>query len=305
MKDLNVLLFFEALWRDRSVTLAAESMDLSQGAVSTALKRLRLEYGDKLFTQVGRRMEPTSLATQIAPHLLEALSLVRATGGDRTYFDPQTSPRTFTIRTRDIGEVVCFPPLMQFLKTAAPGVKLRSVFPSIKETMAGLAGGQIDFALGFLPALETGIHSTTLFAQDYSCVMRTGHPAAAEEMTPELFYEQEHLLVENSGSGHLLIERALANAGARQQIKVRHPQYLSAAWLVASSDLVWCAPTVLAEILSRQFPLVVTQMPIALPSFEVAIYWHERYHQDPANKWFRDVMVKLFQQAERRRPKRS
>lgn len=296
MKDLNLLVFFEALWRDRSVTIAAENLDLSQGAVSTALKRLRLEYGDVLFAQVGRRMEPTSHAEVIAPQLLEALSLVRATGGERTSFDPKTSTRTFNIRTRDIGEVVCFPKLIQFLKQAAPGVKVRSVFAPMKETMAGLANGQIDIALGYLPALETGIHSTTLFSQNYVCVMRAGHPAAAAKMTTEVFLAQEHLLIENGGSGHLQLERELIKAGARQKIKVRHPQYLSAPWVILGTDLIWTAPAILAETLSRTFPLVITEVPIKLPSFEIATYWHERYHKDPGNKWFRSVLANLFQQ---------
>lgn len=302
MKDLNLLLFFEALWRDRSVTIAAENLDLSQGAVSTALKRLRLEYGDKLFAQVGRRMEPTSHAEMIAPQLLEALAMVRASGAERAHFDPLTSTRTFTIRTRDIGEVVCFPTLLKFLNQAAPGVKVRSVFLPMKETMAGLASGQIDIAMGFLPGLETGIHSTTMGSQGYVCVMRAGHPVAATKMSTELFLEQDHLLVENSGSGHLELERALIKAGARNKIKVRHPQYLSAPWLITGSDLIWTAPASLAEILSRSFPLVITELPIKLPAFEIAIYWHERYHQDLANKWFRGVLTNLFQKNEGRRP---
>ena len=53
MKDLNLLYVFEAMWRDRSVTQAADNLGVTQAAVSSALKRLRLEYGDKLFTQVG------------------------------------------------------------------------------------------------------------------------------------------------------------------------------------------------------------------------------------------------------------
>ena len=77
MKDLNLLFVFEALWRDRSVTAAAERLGLTQAAVSGSLKRLREEYDDKLFTLVSRRMEPTPLATDLAPHLLDALALVR------------------------------------------------------------------------------------------------------------------------------------------------------------------------------------------------------------------------------------
>ena len=297
MKDLNLLYVFEALWRDRSVTVAAENLGLTQAAVSSALKRLREEYGDKMFTLAARKMEPTPFAASVAHELLDALAVIRKAAIYEVAFDPSTARRQFTIRTRDIGEVVCFPRLMQELAPIAPHIKLRSVFRPIEETLAGLASGRIDFALGFLPSLETAIHRRVLFHQHYVCVMRAGHPLAHQKLTLKKFCEQQHLLVEYSGSGHQLLERALAEAGVRRQIKVRLPQYLSAPHFVISSDLLWCAPAVLAQTLAQHYPLVTCPLPIALPEFEIALYWHDRYHRDPASRWLREFIVGHLQPA--------
>jgi DNA-binding transcriptional LysR family regulator len=291
MKDLNLLFVFEALWRDRSVTLAAEHLGLTQAAVSGSLKRLRAEYDDKLFVLVGRRMQPTPLARDLASELLDGLALIRRTQASRGQFDPISSKRLFVLRTRDVGEAICVPHVLSALREAAPGVRLRTVFAAIPETLAGLAGGQIDLALGFLPALETGIHRRTLFKQHYVCVMREGHPLARARLTLERFAAAEHLLVEYSGSGHVVIERALIEAGARHRIKIRMPQYLGAPHIVMTSDLLWIAPAVLAKMLGRYYPFVIKPHPLSLPDFEVATYWHDRYHRDPANKWLREFVA--------------
>jgi DNA-binding transcriptional LysR family regulator len=291
MKDLNLLYIFEALWRDRSVTGAAENLGLTQAAVSSALKRMRSEHGDQMFMLVGRRMEPTPYTTGIAQQLLDALAMIRNTSAAEAKFDPLTSRRLFTVRTRDIGEVVHLPPLMQKLQTAAPHIKLRTVFKPIDETLSGLANGRIDFALGFLPSLETAIHRRQLFKQHYVCVMREGHPLAERELTTELFLEQQHLLVEYSGSGHQVLEKALIDAGVRHQIKVRIPQYLSAPHFIITSELLWCAPAVLVERLTPHFGLITKPIPLQLPEFDIGIYWHDRYHRDPGNKWLRDFIV--------------
>lgn len=290
MKDLNLLYVFEALWRDRSVTGAAERLGLTQAAVSSALKRMRDEEGDKMFTLVGRRMEPTPYAANVAHQLLDALAMVRKTSAEKAKFDPATSRRLFTVRTRDIGEVASIAPLMEKLQAEAPYVKLRTIFIPVDETLSGLASGRIDFALGFLPSLETGIHRRKLDQQHYVCVMRKGHPLADCELTLDRFREQQHLLVEYSGSGHQILERALIDAGARHQIKVRLPQYLSAPHFIISSDLLWCAPAVLAETLAMHFALISKPIPLDLPEFEIGLYWHDRYHRDPANKWLRDFI---------------
>jgi len=294
MKDLNLLYVFEAMWRDRSVTVSAERLGLTQAAVSASLKRIREAYGDKMFTLAGRRMEPTPLAEELAPQLLDALAMVRKTRAERGRFDPSTAHRMFTVRTRDIGEVVCFPRILAALGQSAPGLRLRTLFRSIPETMSAMAAGQIDFALGFLPSLEAGIHSRMLFRQNYVCVMREDHPLAGVRLTARRFAESEHLLVEYSGSGHAVLERALIEAGARNRIKVRLPQYLAAPHFVIGSDLLWSVPAMLAETPSAHFRFAIKPHPLPLPHFEVALYWHDRYHRDPANKWLRDFIVQQF-----------
>ena len=291
MKDLNLLYVFEAMWRDRSVTQAANRLGLSQAAVSNALKRMRQAHGDKLFTLAGKRMEPTPYATSISHHLLTALSLVQKAATVQPRFEPETSKRQFIIRARDIGEVVYFPQVWKRVTELGPNIRVRTTFQTMENTVAGLASGRIDFALGYLPTLETAIHRRPLFTQDYICLMRSGHPLAKQNLTYDLFRNQDHLLVDYLSSGHVVIERALIDAGAGGRIKVRLPQYLSAPHLIIASDLIWCAPTSLAKTLVKYYPLVLKPVPIDLPSFEVALYWHERFHNDAANQWMREVFV--------------
>lgn len=291
MKDLNLLFVFEALWRDRSVTLAAESLDVTQGAVSSALKRMRAEYGDKLFMLAGRKMEPTAMATSIAPALLESLVLIRNTSSLHTSFHARDSTRSFTIRTRDVGEVVVLPALFKRIASAAPLIKINAMFAPIDETVHGLSTGRMDVALGYLPALERNIHRKALFTQRYFCVMRRDHPMARGELTLKRFLAQQHLLVEYAGSGHFLLERALVEAGAKDRIRIRMRQYLGAPHVVLNSDLIWTCPESLVAELSRYYPFAVKPLPLVVDDFEVALYWHDRFHKDPANQWFRQQVI--------------
>jgi DNA-binding transcriptional LysR family regulator len=64
--DLNLLLVFEAVLRDRSVVRAAKRLNLSQPATSHALKRLRRHLNDQLFVPTPGGMMPTPRAEQLA-----------------------------------------------------------------------------------------------------------------------------------------------------------------------------------------------------------------------------------------------
>jgi hypothetical protein len=57
--DLNLLVVFEAILRERSVTKAAERLGLNQPAISHALNRLRWMLKDQLFIRTPEGMLPT------------------------------------------------------------------------------------------------------------------------------------------------------------------------------------------------------------------------------------------------------
>nr|WP_315594142.1 LysR family transcriptional regulator [uncultured Cupriavidus sp.] len=290
LKDLNLLLVFEAMWQHRSVSIAAEALGVTQAAVSNALRRLREQYKDKLFSAVGRTMEPTPLAVSIAPALLDALAAVRRTLIQPDVFDPGTAHRTFTIRTRDVGEIVCFPSILAGMATEAPHIILRGTFSSHEDTMSGLARGRIDVALGYLPALKTDLHFAPLFRQDHVLVMRRDHPAAHQELSDRVIRSLNFALVEYEGSERLIFERALIDAGARARIKVRLPQFMSAAHIVSQSDLVWIAPETIARAASHNYALTLRPSPYPIEDSPICVYWHDRYHKDPANVWFRNLI---------------
>lgn len=56
--DLNLLKVFEALFDEGGASRAAIRLDLTQSAVSAALRRLRELYGDPLFVRTGRAWRP-------------------------------------------------------------------------------------------------------------------------------------------------------------------------------------------------------------------------------------------------------
>lgn len=189
------------------MSIAAANLGVTQAAVSSSLKRLRQGDGDKLFAQVRRRMEPAPFAVQIAPLLLESLELVRQADSQVAAFDPHDCRKTFTLRMRDIGEVVCLPTILKVLFAQAPMARLHTVKGSVDETLNGLSTCRIDLAMGHLPTLQTDIHRTLVFSQHYICAMRAGHPLTEKKLTLERFIGQQQLLVESGGSGHQTLER--------------------------------------------------------------------------------------------------
>src|SRR5438876_10956867 len=101
--DLKLLVAFEALMNARNVSLAADTVGLTQPAMSTALGKLRRLLRDRLFVRTARGMEPTPYASELSGPVREALGLIRRAVSRDAKFDPAPADRAFTPIMTDIG----------------------------------------------------------------------------------------------------------------------------------------------------------------------------------------------------------
>ena len=135
--DLNLLVTFEVLMTERSVTRAAERLSRTQSAVSHALSRLREQVGDPLLIKVGGRMAPSPFAERLIEDVRPILRSIQRVLLPPQRFDAATSTRTFRIAIADIAPSL-FPRLMATAAREAPHITIDWV----TETPQTLAGGR-------------------------------------------------------------------------------------------------------------------------------------------------------------------
>jgi DNA-binding transcriptional LysR family regulator len=88
---------------------------------------------------------------------------------------------------------------------------------------------------------------------------------------------------------------ATATAMSLQRtVAVRVPSFLSVPYLLATSDLIATVPERLAQQACQPFGLVALKHPVAVPEFEVKMFWHRRVHQDAASQWLREWLAEEF-----------
>src|SRR5262245_12135124 len=200
--DLNLLLVFSELFRERRVLRAAENLDMSQPGVSNALTRLRNLLSDELFVRTAHGMIPTPYAMQLAGPVTEALEQIRGALEVTASFDPSTSTRRFTIAMTDIGEIDFLPKLIEAVERVAPGVTINTVRNNAVHLREDMEGGQVDLAVGLLPDLQTNFFKRQLTVSQYVCLLRRGHPLDKPSITLEEFAAAGHLVVISAGTGH-------------------------------------------------------------------------------------------------------
>lgn len=293
--DLNLLVLFDALLRERRVSRVAEALALSQPAVSNALARLRRLLDDPLFVRTPSGMEPTPLARQLAAPVAEALATLHGALNQRTAFGPRDSERLFRIGMSDIGEIYFLPRLMTALAEAAPGVTVSTVRNAAVDLKHEMESGHVDLAIGLLPQLKGGFHQRRLFGQRYVCLFRRGHALDRRRALTRADYEAaEHVRIVSAGTGHGQVDERLARRGVQRRIKLTVPHFVAVGHLLRHTDLVATVPDKLADALVEPFDLVHAALPFAVPEFAVNAFWHAKVHHDPANRWLRGIVAHVF-----------
>ncbi|MGJ7462800.1 LysR family transcriptional regulator [Halomonas sp. MA07-2] len=292
--DVNLLVVFDLLYRERNTQRVAGQLGVTQPAVSHALKRLRQLLDDELFERTSRGLQPTPRASQLHPGVAEALARLHETLNLRDDFDPGTSQRTFNLAMTDIGEIIFLPRLLGYLAREAPGVRLSTLRSHHEDLKHGMENGQIDLAIGLIPQLGAGFYQRGLFVQRYVCLMRQHHPLAAGAFGLEDFMAATHAVVVAKGTGHGMVEEELARAGAKRPIRLQLPHFAAVPYIISESDLVVTVTDKFAEATRERFRLKVHKHPLPFPEIPINLFWHRRFHRDAGNRWLRGRLFEMF-----------
>jgi DNA-binding transcriptional LysR family regulator len=291
--DLEWLAVFDEVYKTNSVSRAAERLGLAQATASIALNKLRIHFGDKLFSRTSKGMMPTPRAEALYPELRDIMERLESARGFRAEFVPAQSNRQFRLSITDISEIVLLSTLLNRLQKVAPDIRI-DIEKITDDSASRLASGEIDLAVGFMPHLEAGFHQQILFSQNFVCMVARNHPRIADKISRAAFLKEGHIVVKTSGTGHWIVDKVFEQHGMERKVVLSLPSFLGVAHIVAETELLVIVPQKLGEKLISQEVIKLLAPPLPLPSFSVKQHWHERFHADAGNVWLRRTIAELF-----------
>ncbi|CAM2159874.1 LysR family transcriptional regulator [Paraburkholderia tropica] len=288
--DLNLFIVFEAVYRTRNLTRAAELLFITQPAVSNALARMRKTFGDQLFVSTSAGMMPTPVSENIIGRVREALQLLDSSTHAGEQFDPATSQRTFRLSMNDLTEALLLPALEEVLQRQAPGIRIESYFTTRREVPEALASGAVNLAIDAPLIDDPQLEQQALGRDRYACLLRKEHPFTKKKLTLDDYLQLGHIHVSSRRQGPGLVDTELNKLGLRRTIQTRVQHYLVAPLIAMRTDLVLTAPLALL----RRYDARILALPFELPELESHGYWHRSVSGDPAHRWLREQIGRLM-----------
>ena len=290
--DLNLLRVFDAVYRAGNVSRAAEALGLTQPAASHALTRLRLLLRDPLFVRAPGGVQPTPRADRLAAAVGSALGTLAQALDERDHFVAAESRQIFRLHMSDIGEARFLPAVMAALRQQAPGVQLQTLPLPQDEIAAALDSGKLSFAFGFLPGVRD-TRRQALLHDRYIVLLRAGHPVLRLRRT-SLSLDDMRALDYAAVRSHSETLRILQLLKLEDRLRLTAAHFLALPAIVRSTELAGLMPRNIARGFAQDGGYALAEPKIPLRDFQVSLHWSRRFESDPANRWMRQLLVKLF-----------
>lgn len=292
--DLNVLLTFVALMRERSVTKAAAKLFLGPPAVSMALRRLRDLFGDPLFVRTRLGMEPTPRALALHPRIEAALAEVHAAVFEPPVFEARSLERTFRFAAPDDLELALVPALLAHLAEEAPKVRLVVRPSDFRSVLGSLDSGDSELALTAMPErMEAWHRCRVLHQESFLCLYDRQQLGRKGPLSLKQYVNTPHLLLSPRGEAKGPIDDELAKLGLQREVLVSVAHFPLMPFLLRKTPSLVNMPARAARFYAQAYGLEVCELPVPAAAFEVGLLWHAKNDADPGLVWLAEVVARL------------
>lgn len=288
-QDLNLLVVFDMLMQERSLTRAGLKLGRTQSTMSHSLKRLRELLQDPLFTRGSDGLLPTARAESLFPRVRELLEQLQGLLQPQQPFNPARDRATLRLAMTDFAQLVLLPKLMRRLSREAPGVTVKVLTGSdaIEEQ---LESGEADLGMGVVILERPDLYQFKLFNERMVCLVRQDHPVLEEGLSLEAYLKLGHVLVAPRGRPGSFVDAVLETMGLSRQVVMTVSQFMVVPQVIAETDLIVALPEQVARWAAARLPVVLVEPPLTVPGFSTWLVWHQRRQHDPACVWLRDLL---------------
>jgi len=292
--DLNLLVAFDALMAERSVSRAAAKLGITQSALSHALKRLRIMFGEPLMRRGPRGMEPTERAISLQQPMNGILANIHSIISTKLAFDPARTKRTFKLSMSDAMSVEALPLIVRKLRKYAPNIDLLVTSSGPKDACSRIINDEVEIAIGVFPHVQPELLRRELYRDELICVADKNNPRLRRgRMDEKSYLASPHVTVAPNLDSGVQLDEIFVAMGLNRRVVATVPHYIALPALIRGTDLIGHTRLRLVNVLRSSSNLVVFPIPaqIRVPELSFEEIWHARYEDDPGHRWLRDLII--------------
>ena len=290
--DLNLLVALQVLLEERSVSRAAQRLNVTQPAMSKTLGRLRDTFDDPLFARSKRGIQPTPRAEALGAELQNILSDIE-TLLDAGEFVPSAFRGEMVIAISEYVGFTLLPSLTSRLETRAPKLRLRTITRA-ENQLDQLATGALDFSIQLTRQhYDPEYRYQSLSSSPLAIFVRRDHPLTDKPLTEEnlRLFPQINLYVADREELTDIDRTATEILGShRGSLETSH--LLTAFEILRSTNYTLIGPGYMSRNGGATQDLTTLPLPEQFSrTIDYSLVAHERTARSPIHQWFWNEVI--------------
>lgn len=283
--DLNLLVALQALLEEKSVSLAAKRLSITQPAMSKTLARLRDAFDDPLFARSKRGIQPTPRALALSTELQQVLSNIESliNAGE---FSPKLYRGEIVIAISEYVGFTLLPPLTARLQTSAPLLKLKTITRA-EGQLDMLATGDLDLAIQITRGeYSREFRTHPLASSPLAVFVRREHPLVGTVLTRESIAQFPLIELYVADRSELSLTQLLEGSSTQPRGSLETSHLLTAFEVLRETNYVLACPAYLARSDGATRDVVALQLPSELQqTVNYSLVAHTRTASSPLHQW--------------------
>ncbi|MEP1092221.1 MAG: LysR family transcriptional regulator [Rhizobiaceae bacterium] len=287
--DITLLLAFDALYEERSVTRAANRLALTQPTVSGMLKRLRDLFDDDLYIRTSHGVFPTPRAEALAEPVKHIIWSTQSLLRPQT-FDPSVAEFDVKLSGSDYIQMTLLGPLTASILERAPGARISLTLHPAGDLDMALARGDVDILFSSHNSTSSRPEGLVLRSDKLACVSSYPNHRTGQEISLEDLCALSHITLTPFGSSvSQNIETTLAERGLKRNVVTTAPSFAAVFQAMRYAPFIAFLPEQMAELYWDHFKHLKVEL--KTQATDVVARWHPRMNNDPRHIWIREKLL--------------
>lgn len=270
--DLNLLVIFECIYQNLSISKAAETLYITPSAVSQSLQRLRTQLNDPLFIRAGKGITPTTVGVNLHHHLEQNLNQIEQT---INIMNESELKKNFVIYCPQIvakGRLTDF--LRQLLQDENYEIDQYDMILSPETAEDLLAYRKADLVFTFAPVNNRSVICTHFMQFPMLLVGRSDHPRFRANMTHEELLQEKFTQLRSQEAGIKEFQMQVEKLFPERSIAFRSDSYISILNVIGTSDILGYIPTPIFEQYKDSLQLKTVDICVELPKPDIYMQYN-------------------------------
>jgi len=184
----------DTIHKEGTLTKAAESLHLTQSALSHQLKELENEMGVDVFHRKGKRLHLSEQGSRFLQSAKKILAEIKSLEEDVNNFKNGQAGK-LNISMQSYTSYHWLPAVIKDFRTRWPDVNVQIVADATQRPLEYLLRGDIDLGIVRTQMVNTLIQYEKVFEDRLVVIMSPDHPLAAKEVIEFADFQDEELIM--------------------------------------------------------------------------------------------------------------